>query len=553
MSPRWGGRPVAVVDALWAADDASAEPVFQGLKDAAARYGVPVVGGHTNTRAARGGLAVAVLGRSNSLITSFDAIPGDDLVMAIDLRGAYRSATSTNWDASTSAPAARLRADLAILPDIAEAGLCRAGKDISMAGAIGTAAMLLECSGVGGVIDPARVPRPEGVDLLRWLSSFPSFGFVLSVRPDWTAAVLDRLGTRGIAAARVGAVEAGSVLRLCDGAQSAQVWDFAERALIGCGARSLVPPSGRKVARRRLGRMRENSAAVPLTRPRPARHLSSASGKRGHPRNDPPPHRAAHPFAEPRGGVSHCLSLAEALTALGHEAIVHAPDPNRQGFFRPARCGTVAVPACRVESRATADLVEQRIAEYWEWFSVPYHRGFDVYHAHDGIGANALADLVEAGLIPGFVRTVHHLDHFADPEVAARQDRGVTAAASVFCVSDDWRDRLQAGLWHRGRSRRERRRSRDLFGPCVGRRRRGADPVWCRHRPPGALGRRLRGAQEQRPDHRGLRRASGPTPDRATPDRRRSFGSRPRGLCAPLHRHAARSEAFERSRDKRSS
>ena len=241
-----GGRPVAVVDALWAADDASAEPVFQGLKDAAARYGVPVVGGHTNTRAARGGLAVAVLGRAKSLITSFDAVPGDDLVVAIDLRGAYRSATSTNWDASTSAPAARLRADLAILPDIAEAGLCRAGKDISMAGAIGTAAMLLECSGVGGVIDPARVPRPEGVDLLRWLSSFPSFGFILSVRPDRTAAVLDRLGARGIAAARVGAVEAGSVLRLCDGAQSAQVWDFAERALIGCGARSLVPPSGRE-------------------------------------------------------------------------------------------------------------------------------------------------------------------------------------------------------------------------------------------------------------------------------------------------------------------
>ena len=145
----------------------------------------------------------------------------------------------------------------------------------------------------------------------------------------------------------------------------------------------------------------------------------------------------------PRGGVSHCLSLAEALTALGHDAIVHAPDPGRRGFFRPARCGTVAVPALRVESRSVADLVEQRIAEMWEWFSIPYHRSFDVYHAHDGIGGNVLADLVEASLIPGFVRTVHHLDHFADPQVATRQDRAVTAATTVLCLSDQWRDALR--------------------------------------------------------------------------------------------------------------
>ena len=262
-----GGRPVAVVDALWAEDEASAGSVFQGLKDAAARYGVPVVGGHTNTRAARGGLAVAVLGRATNLITSFDAAPGDDLVMAIDLRGAYRSSASTNWDASTGAPAARLRADLAILPEIAEAGLCRAGKDISMAGAIGTAAMLLECSGVGGTIDPARVPRPDDVDPLRWLSSFPSFGFVLAVRPDRTAAVLQRFTARGIAAARVGAVEVGTALRLSDGARSATVWDFGDRPLIGCGRPGLLPPAGEGVDAKRR-RMRETSGpALSLIRP----------------------------------------------------------------------------------------------------------------------------------------------------------------------------------------------------------------------------------------------------------------------------------------------
>ncbi len=145
----------------------------------------------------------------------------------------------------------------------------------------------------------------------------------------------------------------------------------------------------------------------------------------------------------PRGGVSHCLALAEALTNLGHDAVVHAPDPAGRGFYREARCGTVAVPAGRIESRSTADMVEQRIGEYSDWFRAPGHRAFDVYHAHDGIGGNALADLTAAGLIPGFVRTVHHLDHFADQHVEARQVRAVTAAGCVLCVSDLWADALK--------------------------------------------------------------------------------------------------------------
>lgn len=140
----------------------------------------------------------------------------------------------------------------------------------------------------------------------------------------------------------------------------------------------------------------------------------------------------------PRGGVSHCLSLAEALTALGHEPVVHAPDPARRGFFRAAACATVPVSACRIESRSTADMVEQRVADYWDWFSAPKNRGFDLYHAHDGIGGCALADLHEAGLIPRFVRTVHHLDHFADPRVERRQRRSVVEAGTALCVSDLW-------------------------------------------------------------------------------------------------------------------
>src|SRR5712691_11302785 len=75
-----GGRPIAVVDAVWAASDADAAPVLAVMLAASEAFGVPVVGGHTNARTDRGQLSVAILGRAQCLLTSFDARPADRLV-----------------------------------------------------------------------------------------------------------------------------------------------------------------------------------------------------------------------------------------------------------------------------------------------------------------------------------------------------------------------------------------------------------------------------------------------------------------------------------------
>ena len=79
-----GGRPIAVVDAMWSAGSAQAEPILQGMAAASAAYGVPIVGGHSNQQADRAQLAVAVLGRAQSLLSSFAARPGHTLLMAIN-------------------------------------------------------------------------------------------------------------------------------------------------------------------------------------------------------------------------------------------------------------------------------------------------------------------------------------------------------------------------------------------------------------------------------------------------------------------------------------
>jgi uncharacterized protein len=234
-----GGRPIAVVNAIWADGEANAAPVLAGLKDAAKAYNVPVVGGHTNIRTDRGQFSVAILGRTRKLLTSFDAEPGDALIAAIDLRGRYREPFS-NWEAATDAPHARLRGDIELLPAIAEAGLSRAAKDISQGGIVGTAAMLAECSGVGIDIDINSIPKPAEVELERWLLTFPSFGYLLSVKPWNAAETISRFAARDIAAATIGSVSRGSRVTVTDGTATETIWDFAKQPLIGGRRRTLT-------------------------------------------------------------------------------------------------------------------------------------------------------------------------------------------------------------------------------------------------------------------------------------------------------------------------
>ena len=252
-----GGRPIAVTDAIWDRSDASMQPVLKGLAAAAQTYAVPIVGGHSNARSDSAQLAVAILGRAQKLLTSFDARAGDVLVAAIDLRGDYR-APYPHWNAAThavdtgvthtgvanTAAAQRLRDDLEILPQLAEAGLCKAAKDISQAGVLGTALMLLECSGIGAVIDVDAVPRPFGVDHARWLlQTFPSYGFLLAVPPAHLSEVLNAFDARDISCSPIGYCDEDRRLRLRSERLERCAWDLRETAVIGCGSTAHIEPS----------------------------------------------------------------------------------------------------------------------------------------------------------------------------------------------------------------------------------------------------------------------------------------------------------------------
>ncbi|MBD5778039.1 sll0787 family AIR synthase-like protein [Pelagicoccus sp. NFK12] len=201
-----GGRPIAITNTLWASEGPACEAIWQGMRAASEAYGVPVVGGHTTRISAEAPahLGASVLGRAGKhLLTSFDARADDRLVIAVDLNGAYRG-DKPFWNASTTTDPEILRSNLRLLPQLAEDQLCSAAKDISNGGIIGTLAMLCACSRVGVVVDLDRLPCPSGAEMMKWLISFPSYGYAFAVSENKVNEVVSIFGERGVAAAECG-------------------------------------------------------------------------------------------------------------------------------------------------------------------------------------------------------------------------------------------------------------------------------------------------------------------------------------------------------------
>lgn len=227
-----GGRPIAVVDALWSQSADQADALWEGMMAASKTFNVPIVGGHTNCHSPYAALSVAILGRAKHLITSFDAQPGDALVLVTNLEGRSHPQYPF-WDAATMAEPATLQRHLNLLPQVAAAGLCQAGKDVSMGGIVGTALMLLETSHCGAVLDIEAIPRPAEVPLAKWLLSFPSYGFLLSVAPKNVPSLQALFQEENLVCEAIGEVSSDRSLILKAKTETHLFWNFAQSPLTG--------------------------------------------------------------------------------------------------------------------------------------------------------------------------------------------------------------------------------------------------------------------------------------------------------------------------------
>lgn len=227
-----GGRPLAVVNALWDDSLPHAEQILQGMAAASRAYQVPVVGGHTNLHSEQPQLAVAILGETQHPLSSFSVRPGQSLLVAVNLQGRWHP-PGLNWDAASEAEPAALRKALALLPSLAERGLIQAAKDISQAGLAGTLVMMLESGGLGAELNLDDIPRPEEVTTEQWLCAFPSFGFLMAVDSSDCAEVQQNFTDNGISCAVAGHFTAEPQLIMHYQQQSACYWDISKQPLTG--------------------------------------------------------------------------------------------------------------------------------------------------------------------------------------------------------------------------------------------------------------------------------------------------------------------------------
>jgi selenophosphate synthetase-related protein len=234
-----GAVPLAIVDTI-VASEAIARRALEGMRHASALYQVPVVGGHLTIHDGPPAVSAFGLGLapSGQVLSCTHAQAGQRLLVACCTEGEMRG--DFPFFGSFTARGERLGGDVRTLATVAGSGAAVAAKDVSMAGLVGSLAMLLECAGgrLGVTLDLDALPRPDGVALLDWLVCFPCFAFLVCAPPGREEDCAAPFRERGLRAEVIGTLDGSGVLRAQLGTEVATVFDLNAEPVTG------LPPPG---------------------------------------------------------------------------------------------------------------------------------------------------------------------------------------------------------------------------------------------------------------------------------------------------------------------
>jgi selenophosphate synthetase-related protein len=223
-----GARPVALLDTVVGSEEVARE-VLRGLHWAAGTYDVPVVGGHLTRTEGPPALSAFGIGRADRVLSATHAEAGQVLVLGCCLEGRMRE--DFPFFPSFDERGDRLAGDVRLLADLAASGAAVAAKDVSMAGLVGSLAMLLEPNRLGVVVDLDVLPVPPSVPLADWLGCFPCLAFLLTCPGDRVQDCLDGFRGRGLTAEPLGVLDDSGLVRLGQDGGQATVFDLAREGV----------------------------------------------------------------------------------------------------------------------------------------------------------------------------------------------------------------------------------------------------------------------------------------------------------------------------------
>lgn len=218
-----GARPLAIVDTVVGSEE-TIRAMLDGLNWASQLYDVPIVGGHLTQTDGPPALSAFAMGRAKNVLSARNTAIGHSLILGCCLDGTMRP--DFPFFTALDQRGDKMAGDVRLLAEIADDGLAVAAKDVSMAGLVGSLAMLLEVNRLGVTVNLADIPVPDGVDLTAWLGCFPSFAFLLTTPAETEAACLARFHERGLTAVRLGVLDSSGRIALQDGADVQTVFDL---------------------------------------------------------------------------------------------------------------------------------------------------------------------------------------------------------------------------------------------------------------------------------------------------------------------------------------
>lgn len=231
-----GGSPTSFAVSLSYSDKTIGEKILDGLITGSHTFKVPIVRGHTNPQSSSTyvvGSATGIVEKDN-LLTAGGAEQDNILVLIFDRSGMRGVHYNLGWDSVTDRTSDSVVKRLSVMNDIASHKLVTASKDVSVAGLVGTASMMLEYSGKGGTINLDEVDRsrPKEIPLEDWIRMYISLGFLVATTEENLSELKRVSKLHGLSACKIGHVDESKIVKLTLNDEQCILFDFTKGSVL---------------------------------------------------------------------------------------------------------------------------------------------------------------------------------------------------------------------------------------------------------------------------------------------------------------------------------
>jgi len=227
-----GGTPTSFAVALSYSDPEIGSAMLDGLIAGSHTFKIPIVRGHTNPRSSSTYVVGSATGtvQKDDLLTAGGAMANNILVLLFDRNGQRGAHYTLGWDSVTDRPSDEIVHRLSVMNILAEQHLLTASKDVSVAGIVGTAVMMLEYSGKGGTLflDEIEKSRPSEIPLEDWLRMYISLGFLVATSKENYSKLEHIARDHSLSPCIIGVVDNSREIKLALEGEERIVFDFTK-------------------------------------------------------------------------------------------------------------------------------------------------------------------------------------------------------------------------------------------------------------------------------------------------------------------------------------